>query len=291
MEQLQVIQSKIYEIRGQKVMLDRDLAEMYDVQTKVLNQAVKRNVERFPERFMYQLTDNELIKLVTNCDRFNSLKHSSSLPYAFTEHGVTMLASVLRSDIAVQISIKIVDAFVAMRHVLPNYNQLFTRIENIEHHQLLLMERQDKTENHIESIFNALAKYELPKQNIFFDGQLFDAHILISTLIESAENRIVLIDNYIDESVLMLLSKRKANVSAKIYTLQVSRTFRQDIQSYNSQYPPIDVVQYTKAHDRFLIIDDKVYHVGASIKDLGKKLCAVSLLTCINANEMLNRIV
>lgn len=130
-----------------------------------------------------------------------------------------------------------------------------------------------------------------PAEKVFFDGQLFDAHILISTLIESAENRIVLIDNYIDESVLMLLSKRKANVSAKVYTMQISRTFRQDIQSYNSQYPPIEVRQYTKAHDRFLIIDDKVYHVGASVKDLGKKLCAVSLLTCINANEMLNRIV
>ena len=129
-----------------------------------------------------------------------------------------------------------------------------------------------------------------PQEKIFFDGQLFDAHILISKLIESAEKRIVLIDNYIDESVLVLLSKRKTNVSAKIYTLQVSRTFRQDIQSYNSQYPPIDVVQYTKAHDRFLIIDDKVYHVGASIKDLGKKLCAISLLSCINADEMINRI-
>ena len=145
-------------------------------------------------------------------------------------------------------------------------------------------------EGKFDEIFNSISKYELPKQNIFFDGQLFDAHILISTLIESAENRIVLIDNYIDESVLVLLSKRKANVSAKIYTLQVSRTFRQDIQSYNSQYPPIDVVQYTKAHDRFLIIDDKVYHVGASIKDLGKKLCAISLLSCINADEMINRI-
>ena len=287
---LENIENLILNIRGKQVMLDRDLARLYGVETKVLNQAVKRNIERFPERFMFQLTDTELIKLVTICDRFNSLKHSSSFPYAFTEYGVTMLASVLKSDIAVQISIKIVDAFVAMRHALPNYNQLFTRIESIEHHQLLLMERQDKTENHIESIFNALAKYELPKQNIFFDGQLFDAHILMSKLIESAERRIVLIDNYIDESVLVLLSKRKANVSAKIYTLQVSRTFRQDIQSYNSQYPPIDVVQYTKAHDRFLIIDDKVYHVGASIKDLGKKLCAISLLSCINADEMINRI-
>ena len=287
---LENIENLILNIRGKQVMLDRDLARLYGVETKVLNQAVKRNIERFPERFMFQLTDTELIKLVTICDRFNSLKHSSSFPYAFTEHGVTMLASVLKSDIAVQISIKIVDTFVAMRHALPNYNQLFTRIENIEHHQLLLMERQDKTENHIESIFNTLAKYELPKQNIFFDGQLFDAHILISKLIESAEKRIVLIDNYIDESVLVLLSKRKTNVSAKIYTLQVSRTFRHDLQSYNSQYPPIDVVQYTKAHDRFLIIDDKVYHVGASIKDLGKKLCAISLLSCINADEMINRI-
>ena len=129
-----------------------------------------------------------------------------------------------------------------------------------------------------------------PQEKVFFDGQLFDAHILTSKLIESAERRIVLIDNYIDESVLVLLSKRKTNVSAKIYTLQVSRTFRHDLQSYNSQYPPINVVQYTKAHDRFLIIDDKVYHVGASIKDLGKKLCAISLLSCINADEMINRI-
>ena len=129
-----------------------------------------------------------------------------------------------------------------------------------------------------------------PAEKVFFDGQLFDAHILMSRLIESAEKRIVLIDNYIDLSVLELLSKRNANVSAKVYTIQISRTFRQDIQSYNSQYPPIEVKQYTKAHDRFLIIDDKVYHVGASVKDLGKKLCAVSLLTCIDADEMLNRI-
>ena len=129
-----------------------------------------------------------------------------------------------------------------------------------------------------------------PAEKVFFDGQLFDAHILMSRLIESAEKRIVLIDNYIDLSVLELLSKRNANVSAKVYTMQISRTFRQDIQSYNSQYPPIEVKQYTKAHDRFLIIDDKVYHVGASVKDLGKKLCAVSLLTCIDADEMLNRI-
>ena len=140
-------------------------------------------------------------------------------------------------------------------------------------------------------LYFAAGIYKVEKKDQDIEQLYNNAVLACDMLGEEAENRIVLIDNYIDESVLMLLSKRKANVSAKIYTLQVSRTFRQDLQSYNSQYSPIDVVQYTKAHDRFLIIDDKVYHVGASIKDLGKKLCAVSLLTCINANEMLNRIV
>ena len=284
------IENLILTIRGKQVMLDRDLARLYGVETRVLNQAVKRNVERFPDRFMFQLTDNEMVKLVTICDRFKLLKHSSSLPYAFTEHGVTMLASVLKSDIAVQISIKIVDAFVAMRHALPSYNQLYNRIENIEYHQLLMMQRHDKTENQIEDIFRALSKYDLPNQKLFFNGQLFDAHILMSQLVESAEKRIVLIDNYVDESVLTLLLKRKDNVPATIYTMQMSGAFKLDLQKHNAQYPPIAVNIYTKAHDRFLIIDDKVYHVGASVKDLGKKLCAVSLLSCIDADEMTGKL-
>jgi hypothetical protein len=283
------IENLILTIRGKQVMLDRDLARLYGVETRVLNQAVKRNIERFPDRFMFQLTDNEMVKLVTICDRFKLLKHSSSLPYAFTEHGVTMLASVLKSDIAVQISIKIVDAFVAMRHALPSYNQLYNRIENIEYHQLLMMQRHDKAENQIEEIFRALSKYDLPNQKLFFNGQLFDAHILMSQLVESAEKRIVLIDNYIDESVLTLLLKRKDKVEATIYTMQMSGAFKLDLQKHNAQYPPIAVNIYTKAHDRFLIIDDKVYHVGASVKDLGKKLCAVSLLSCIDADEMIHK--
>ena len=289
-EPLATIENLILNIRGKQVMLDRDLARLYGVETKVLNQAVKRNIERFPERFMFQLTDNEAVKLVTICDRFRLLKHSSSLPYAFTEHGVTMLASVLKSEIAVQISIKIVDAFVTMRHALPSYNQLYNRIENIEYHQLLMMQRHDKTENQIEEIFRALSKYDLPNQKVFFDSQLFDAHVLMSQLVESAEKRIVLIDNYVDQSVLTLLLKRKNNVEATVYTMQMSSAFKLDLQKHNAQYPPVAVNIYTKAHDRFLIIDDKVYHVGASVKDLGKKLCAVSLLSCIDADEMIGKL-
>ena len=238
---LEAIENLILNIRGKQVMLDRDLARLYGVETKVLNQAVKRNIERFPERFMFQLTDNEFFKLVTICDRFSTLKHSTSYPFAFTEHGVTMLASVLRSDIAVQMSIKIVDAFVAMRHTLLNNDQLFNRIESIEHHQLIMLERQYKTESQIETIFQALSKYELPKENVFYNNQLFDAHILMSQLVESAQKRIVVIDNYVDASVLTLLSKRKQEVSAEIYTYKMSDSFRLDLEKHNAQYPAVEV--------------------------------------------------
>ena len=298
---LENIENLILNIRGKQVMLDRDLARLYGVETRVLNQAVKRNIKRFPEDFMFRLTKNEVTNLKSQIvmsslefadNEVVSIEHGGNrhLSFAFTESGIAMLSSVLKSEIAINVNIQIMRAFIAMRNTLLNNNQLFNRLEIIESNQLNLIEWKNRAEGKFDEIFNSISKYELPKQNIFFDGQLFDAHILMSKLIESAERRIVLIDNYIDESVLVLLSKRKTNVSAKIYTLQVSRTFRQDIQSYNSQYPPIDVVQYTKAHDRFLIIDDKVYHVGASIKDLGKKLCAISLLSCINAGEMINRI-
>ena len=287
---LEAIENLILNIRGKQVMLDRDLARLYGVETKVLNQAVKRNIERFPERFMFQLTDDEFFKLVTICDRFSTLKHSTSYPFAFTEHGVTMLASVLRSEIAVQMSIKIVDAFVAMRHTLLNNDQLFNRIESIEHHQLIMLERQDKTESQIETIFQALSKYELPKENVFYNNQLFDAHILMSQLIESATKRIIVIDNYVDASVLTLLSKRCQGVSATVYTYKMSEQFSLDLEKHNAQYPTVEVFVSKKSHDRFLIIDDKVYHVGASIKDLGKKLCAVTLLNSITPEEILGKV-
>lgn len=293
---LENIENLILNIRGKQVMLDRDLARLYGVETKVLNQAVKRNIERFPDDFMFQITKEEVNSTLFSRSQFVTLKtirgeNIKYLPYAFTENGIAMLSSVLRSSTAIQVNIHIMRAFVSMRRFLYANRDLYNRIETLEYNQLVTHKLLDDHNEKFNSILNSISKYELPKQNIFFDSQLFDAHMLMSKLIESAENRIVLIDNYIDLSVLELLSKRKANISAKVYTLQISRTFRQDIQSYNSQYPPIEVKLYTKAHDRFLIVDDKVYHVGASIKDLGKKLCAVSLLTCIDANEMLNKIV
>ena len=287
---LEAIENLILNIRGKQVMLDRDLARLYGVETKVLNQAVKRNIERFPERFMFQLTDDEKIKVVTICDHLNDLRFSYQNPYAFTEQGVSMLSAVLKSKIAVNISIKIMDAFVAMRHTLLNNDQLFNRIESIEHHQLIMLERQDKTESQIETIFQALSKYELPKENVFYNNQLFDAHILMSQLVESATLRIVVIDNYVEASVLTLLSKRRPEVSAEIYTYKMSEQFSLDVEKHNAQYPTVEVYVCKKSHDRFLIIDDKVYHVGASIKDLGKKLCAVTLLNSITSEEILGKV-
>ena len=299
-EPLETIENLILNIRGKQVMLDRDLARLYEVETKVLNQAVKRNIERFPADFMFQLTKEEFenwkSQIVTsnwmsqNATSNSILKGARKCPYAFTENGIAMLSGLLNSSIAIHVNIQIMRAFVAMRHTILDKSQLFSRIENIEHHQLLMIERQDKTESQIETIFQALSKYELPKQDVFFDGQLFDAHVLMSRLVESAEKRIVLIDNYIDESVLTLLLKRKKDVEATIYTMQMSGAFKLDLQKHNAQYSPVSVNLYTKAHDRFLIIDDKVYHVGASVKDLGKKLCAVSLLSCIDADEMINKL-
>ena len=298
-EPLETIENLILNIRGKQVMLDRDLARLYGVETKRLNEAVKRNLERFPDDFMFQLTkeefDNWKSQIVTsnwmsqNATSNSILKGARKCPYAFTENGIAMLSGLLNSSIAIHVNIQIMRAFVAMRHTILDKNQLFSRIENIEHHQLLMIERQDKTESQIETIFQALSKYEIPKQYIFFNGQLFDAHILMSQLVESAEKRIVLIDNYIDESVLILLLKRKKHVPATIYTMQMSSAFKLDLQKHNAQYLPVAVNIYTKAHDRFLIIDDKVYHVGASVKDLGKKLCAVSLLSCIDADEMIHK--
>lgn len=288
---LEAIENLILNIRGKQVMLDRDLARLYGVETKVLNQAVKRNIERFPERFMFQLTADEKIKVVTICDHLNDLRFSYQNPYAFTEQGVSMLSAVLKSKIAVNISIKIMDAFVAMRHALLENYQLFNRIESLEYHHLLMIERQKKADSQIETIFKALSKYELPKENVFYNNQLFDAHILMSQLIESATKRIIVIDNYVDASVLTLLTKRKQDVSAEIYTYKMSEQFSLDLEKHNAQYPTVEVFVSKKSHDRFLIIDDKVYHVGASIKDLGKKLCAVTLLNSISVIEVLSKLI
>ena len=307
---LENIENLILNIRGKQVMLDRDLARLYGVETKRLNEAVKRNIERFPEDFMFQLSHEEFesnlrsqivtssIELSNSMD-VNNLRSQIAtssdgqhgglryMPYAFTECGISMLSSVLRSQIAIRVNIQIMRAFVAMRHSISSNQQIINRFENIEHHQLLMIERQDKTDTQIEKIFKTLAKYKLPTEGVFHNGQIFDAYKFATDLIKSAKKSLVLIDNYVDESVLLMLSKRNQGVTAKIYTSQITQQLRLDLQRHNTQYPPINIVRHTTSHDRFLIIDDtEVYHIGASLKDLGKKLFAFSKLN-ISPNMLL----
>ena len=284
------IEGCILSIRNIQVMIDRDLAELYGVDTKVLNQAVKRNIERFPERFRFQLSQDETKELVANCDRFESLKHSSVCPYVFTEQGVAMLSSVLRSETAVSVSIQIMDAFVAMRRFLVKNAQVFQRLEMIEYHQLEMQQHQQEADKRIDEIFQKFEEKETTSQGIFFDGQVFDAYVFVSDLIKKAKASIVLIDNYVDETVLTMLDKRDNGIVVTIYTQQISRQLQLDINRHNAQYPPITANVFRQAHDRFLIIDDEVYHIGASIKDLGKKWFGFTLMKDITANEIINRI-
>lgn len=267
------IESRILLIRNQQVMIDRDLAGLYGVETKVLNQAVKRNIERFPTSFRFQLTKNEISELVTNCDRFDVLKHSSSLPYAFTEQGVAMLSAVLKSETAVKVSINIMDAFVAMRKFMLTNAQVFQRLDSIEKHNT-------ETDKKVEKLFSLMDKYKIEdKQGIFFQGQIFDAYAKFDSFIQKAKNEIILIDNYVDLSVLERLTKKKKNVNVTIYTDSKTKLSQQDIQKYNAQYPTLKVNYTTTMHDRFLIIDNTtLYHVGASLKDLGKKCFAFEIL-------------
>lgn len=262
-------EERIIKIREQYVILDRDLAELYGVETKRINEQVKRNIERFPDAFRFQLTDDELRELVAVCDRFAILKHSSSLPYAFTEEGVAMLSTVLRSKTAIRVSIHIMQSFVAMRRYLFNNAGIIQRISRIEI-------RQNETDRRIDEIFSKFQDKTIPVEGIFYDGQIFDAYVFVAGLVKSAQRRVVLIDNYVDESVLLMLSKRAPGVSAEIQTGRLSSQFQLDVIKHNTQYEPVTVVQKQNIHDRFLIVDDEVYHIGASLKDLGKKLFAFS---------------
>lgn len=278
------LESRIFTIRGVQVILDRDLAELYGVKTFRLNEQVKRNIKRFPDRYRFQLTEDETNELIANCDRFQSLKHSSFCPYAFTEHGVVMLSSVLHSDEAIEISGRVVDAFVAMRRFLAANAPIFQRLEHIEYK---LLENDHK----FDQVFAKLEEKALePKQGIFFEGQVYDAYELICNLIKSATKHIVLVDNYVDYTVLTMLDKREPGVDAAIYTQKAGDQFKLDIAKHDAQYPHIPVWIFKMAHDRFLIIDDRVYHVGASIKDLGKKWFAVSLMEAQDANAIITKL-
>lgn len=243
-------------------MLDRDLAELYGVQTKVLNQAVKRNKERFPESFVFVLSKQETIELVTKCDRLKTLRHSTSLPHAFTEQGVAMLSTVIRSETAIKVSIQIMETFVRIRNQIQSNDVLMNRL-------IFLEKRQNKTDEKVETLLKSLESEGLQKsKGVFFEGQLFDAYVFANDLIKNAKCSIILIDNYVDETTLLMLSKRKVNCNAIIYTPKI-----------NEQYPRIEIKTLKTAHDRFLILDEKeLFHIGASLKDLGKKWFAFSKL-------------
>ena len=274
------IKSKILVIRGQQVMIDRDLAQIYGVETKRLNEQVKRNIERFPAEFCFQLSVTEKDELVANCDRFNSLKHSTSAPYAFTEHGVAMLAAVLKSETAVKASIQIVKAFVAMRHFLQTNAQVFAELKSLRQHQIESDIHQKEADKRIDELFSLMDKYKIEeKQGIFFQGQIFDAYAKFESFLSQAKSEIILIDGYVDFSVLERLAKKQNGVNVTIYTDPKTKLTTLDMQKFNAQYPALTVKHTTKMHDRFLIIDKKlVYHIGASLKDLGKKCFAFEIL-------------
>lgn len=278
----QDIENLIYVIRDRQVMFDRDLAKLYHVETGQLNRQVKRNIERFPSDFMFQLTREELeiLKCQNGIASWGGDRH---LPYAFTENGVAMLSSVLRSGTAIEVNIQIMRAFTAMRHLLANSAQLFQRLSNIEYHQIEMDQRIDK-------VFERLDANTQPQQGIFFDGHVFDAYQFVSDLVRKAKKSIVLVDNYVDDTVLTWLDKRADGVSASIYTQHISHQLQLDLARHNSQYATIEVQNFNKAHDRFLLVDDEVYHIGASIKDLGKKWFAFTLMRDMTATELINKI-
>lgn len=285
------IENKILVIRGQQVMLDRDLAELYGVETKRLNEQVKRNIERFPEDFMFSLNKTEKDEVVANCDHLQALKFSPTLPFAFTEQGVAMLSSVLKSQKAVEVNIQIMRAFVSMRHFLHNNAQIFTEINTIKNQLLEVNIHQKESDRRIDELFDRMDKYAIDDtQGIFFQGQIFDAYAKFESFLQSATKEIILIDNYVDLSVLQRLTKKQPGVNVTIYTQHTNWLNTQDVNAFNAQYPTLTVRQTTTMHDRFLIIDNTtLYHIGASLKDLGKKCFAFeildsSLITAIMGN-------
>jgi len=285
--------NSIFTIRGCQVMIDRDLADLYRVEVKRMNEQVKRNIKRFPEHFMFQLNLAEWDQFQKEqlSNRNSSFLRSQiatakrrTLPYVFTEQGVAMLSAVLSSETAIQTSIQIMGAFVEMRKILLNHSGLIQRLDGLERKQI-------ETEQKFERVFQALEQNTIPTQGIFFDGQVFDAYAFASRIIRSAEKNIVLIDNYIDESTFTHLSKKKKGVLVRILTKSQSKQIQLDLKKANEQYGGFELHSFDKSHDRFLIIDDQeVYHLGASLKDLGKRWFAFSKLDKSSVNGLLNMI-
>ena len=295
---LENIENLIHVIRGKQVMLDVDLARLYGVETKRLNEQVKRNIERFPEDFMFQLTreeaessrsqfatlneDGELSRsqFATLNGRGHNIKH---LPYAFTENGVAMLSTVLRSQQAININIQIMRAFNTMRHFIATNAQVFQRLEVIEHTQLSLVAHQEElaahqtsTDQKLEEVFHRLDEgAATPKEAIFYEGQFFEARVLLEQIIKTATKRVIIIDGYVDAATFEMLDVRAKGVTADIYSDSEYKTLR-DSHNASKGKQPVNTHKWSKSsHDRWVIIDDTLYHCGHSVKDLGKKLSAI----------------
>ena len=281
------IKNLIYTIRGKQVMLDSDVAMLYHYETKNVNKAMKRNIERFPEDFCFQLTNDEFKNLRFQFGTLNKKVNNGKvtrkyLPYVYTEQGISMLAGVLKNDIAIQVSISIIRAFIEMRKFISSNSQIFERLTNVEYK---LLEHDKK----FDEIFDSLLKKEEFKQKIFFGGQIYDAYSLVIDIIKRAKNKIIIIDNYIDDSILKILIKKNRNVEVVILTSKKSNISKLDMQQFNKEYPILKVAKTDKFHDRFIIIDNKeLYHCGASIKDLGKKCFGINKIDDI---EIINKFV
>ena len=282
------IKNLIYTIRGKQVMVDRDVAMLYHYETKKINQAVKRNIDRFPERFCFQLTEEELeimwSQFVTTSKlEENKYRSKKYLPYVFTEQGIAMLSGILKSEVAVQASIKIMDAFVEMRKFISINKNLFEKVINIENKMDKKFIEHDKK---FDIIFDQLQVEDNIKQRVFFEGQIYDAYSIIIDIIKKANKKILIIDNYVDDSVLKMLTKKKNNVEVVILASSKSNIQNIDIQKFNKEYPILKVAKTNKFHDRFIIIDNKeIYHLGASIKDLGKKCFGINKIEDIEIIE------
>ena len=278
------IESHIFTIRGTQVMVDRDLAMLYGVETRALNQAVKRNKERFPETYMFQMNDSEFedwkSQIVTSNHSEETIRYVSMglrrAPYVFTEQGVAMLSAVLHSNTAVGVSIRIMDAFVSMRRFLASNAIVYRRLEDVERHLVLSDIHQQESDKRIDELFKRMETHNNDlRQGIFFQGEIFDAYVLFEQILQNATSEIILIDNYVDLSVLERLSKKQLGVSVKIFTHPHTAISPLDVSAFNAQYPQLDMFTTTKMHDRYLIVDNKeLYHIGASLKDLGKKCFA-----------------
>ena len=264
------IEKRIFNIQGKSMMIDRDIAELFQVPTKRINEIVKRNSNRFPDYYFFRLSNEEKNQLVANCDRFESLKHSSVNPVAFTEYGVAMIATLVNSEIAAQISIGIIDAFIRMKSKERDSEIILNNINHLFHQSNI----------HEEKINWLMKQFENPhthQQGIFFNDQVFDAYVFSSEIISSAKKSIVLIDNYIDETTLLQLSKRNPKVKCTIYIEKITPQLKLDLEKHNAQHPPIQIMLLRNVHDRFLILENQsLYHLGASLKDLGKRWFAFS---------------